>query len=239
MPWPLTAATAMILWERGLRRASLMTLVMHACYLRPGEVQALRVEDLLAPGTQLHSWALVIAPQSRDEVSKTQVSDDTIFVDWPPWLGPALHVLVDKRSTDSFLFEGDFAAMRREWQAVQTQLGLRQACLYQLRHGGASGDVLCRRRSLLEVMCRGRWATDRTLRRYCKPGKLEYLMNKLSPHMREYSLWAERNIEAVIANNKAAKAPPASPGVKLPEYRASRPPASSSVLKRPVSARQC
>lgn len=125
----------MILWEKGLRRNAFMTMVMHSCYLRPGEALGLHVEDILAPGAQLHSWALVVAPQSRDEVCKTQVSDDTVVVDWPPWLGTALKVLVLKREPSSFLFDGDPTRMRQEWQAAQAQLGLCQVCLYQLRHG--------------------------------------------------------------------------------------------------------
>lgn len=87
-------------------------------------------------------------------------------------------------------------------------------------------------------MCRGSWASDKTLRRYCKAGKLEHLMNMVSPQMRQYALWAERNLEAVIVNSRPALAPPESPGRKLPEYARPRQSTSSSSLKRPPSARR-
>ncbi len=62
-----------------------MTVLAKEAYLRPGEVHAIRVEDLAPPaggpqqGVQL--WTLTVAPQSRGEVSKIGTMDDTVILD--------------------------------------------------------------------------------------------------------------------------------------------------------------
>ncbi len=43
-----------------------------------------------------------------------------------------------------------------------------ETSLCSLRHGGASGDYLLKRRSLADIQFRGRWASDSSLRRYQK-----------------------------------------------------------------------
>lgn len=188
MPWPLTAAAVMAPWARGRRRSALITMLMQVCYLRPGEARQLRVEDLLRPGSQSRSWAIVIAPQSRGQVSKTQTSDGTVFIDWPPWFGPVLRVLNEHRADTDYLFSDRAVTTRKEWQEIQQALGVSGACLYQHRHGGASSGVLHRRRPMLEVMMRGRWSSEATLTRSCKAGKLEHLLNPLAVRDREYAL---------------------------------------------------
>lgn len=212
MPWPLTAATIMALWALNQSQMALMVLLLHVCYLRPGEARQLRVEDLLAPGVQSKAWAVVIAPQSRGEVSKTLTSDDTIFIDWPSWVGALLSELKQGRQGHEFLFPGPPTSMRQEWSKIQEALGVPNACLYQLRHGGASSDVLYRRRPMLEVMARGRWSSQATLKRYCKAGKLEYLLGRLTDANRRYAMWCDRNLEAVLAGGRPARLPPAMGG---------------------------
>eukprot|EP00973_Karenia_brevis_P006482 882223-Karenia_brevis.AAC.1 len=53
--------------------------------------------------------------------------------------------------------------------------------LYSLRHGGASEDILRRRRSVQEVKRRGRWTSDASLKRYAKEARLLSEISKLHP----------------------------------------------------------
>eukprot|EP00972_Heterocapsa_arctica_P038827 5721550-Heterocapsa_arctica.AAC.1 len=48
---------------------------------------------------------------------------------------------------------------------------LRGTCMYQMRHGGASEDLLSHSRPQDDVKRRGRWSTDSSLRRYAKPAQ--------------------------------------------------------------------
>ena len=190
MPWPVTAAAATMLLEKGFREDALQILVLHEGYFRPGEVRAMRVEDLVAPMDvtcgSLREWALIVAPSDRNEVSKTQVSDDTIPLDSLEWLGPQLWQMVKDKKGSEYIFTGDPAVTRDRWKKVMGELGLQDVCLYQLRHGGASTDLLTKRRPLLEIMARGRWASTASVLRYAKAGKLQKIMGDLSVKRRRF-----------------------------------------------------
>ena len=140
----------------------------------------MRCEDLVAPMKRdgrhtsgvLQSWALIISPQSRGEVSKTNTSDDSIALDNMSWLGPLLSQLTVGRLPQDWLFASDPAVIRSLWTKAMVGLGVSSPNMYQHRHGGASTDYLTKARPLLEVMARGRWTSTTTLLRYAKPGKL-------------------------------------------------------------------
>ena len=130
------------------------------CYLRPGEAHALQVQDLVAPvggdTPALNRWALIIAPQERGNLSKTGTFDDTVLVDFPLELGPAVGRLRSKRAGNELLFPISSADDLMVWSAVTSAFDI-PAVRYQLRHTGASGDLLSRRRTEPEVGGRGRW----------------------------------------------------------------------------------
>lgn len=152
------------------------------------------MEDLRLPCVQSRSWAIVIVPQSRGEVSKALTPDDTMFVDGPPWFGPLLQVLKEHRLDSDYLFPDRAVAMRREWQEVQGRWEFVALASTSSLGGGGSSDVLHRRCAMLEVMMRGRWSSESTLKRYCKAGKLGHLLSRLSAHDCECSLWCDRNL---------------------------------------------
>eukprot|EP00973_Karenia_brevis_P042613 5898224-Karenia_brevis.AAC.1 len=62
--------------------------------------------------------------------------------------------------------------MRRQWKIVNQRLGI-DAHVYQLRHTGASADALAQRRTMQDIMSRGRWASVRSVKRYAKPGGIQ------------------------------------------------------------------
>ena len=52
---------------------------------------------------------------------------------------------------------------------------------YQARHGGATRDILLRRRDLEEVRKRGQWQSYSSVRRYEKSGRLQRVVQTTSP----------------------------------------------------------
>ena len=206
---------------------ALMILTMEAAYLRPGEAQLLRVQDLLPPtgganpGLQL--YGLMLGPSDRGLPTKAQVFDDTVVLDHPSWLAPLLAGLTHGRVAGASLFAVDHEALKREWKACQELLGLHGTALYQLRHGGASEDALSRRRLVPEIMSRGRWAALTSVRRYTKPGLVQKVMRDLTTPNREYVLWCSANLQAVMEGTLVPPLPPALGGA-LPAARpATRP----------------
>ena len=51
--------------------------------------------------------------------------------------------------------------------------------LHQLRHGGASHELLVKARPQDEVEKRGRWAADQAVRRRAKGGRIQEQLNAL------------------------------------------------------------
>ena len=91
------------------------------------------------------------------------------------------------------------------------------AHLYALRHGGASDDLLSRRRSLEQVKARGRSKADENLRRYAKATRLQREMNKMVPNITQLGQNVELNFNQVLtAANTHAELPFSVP----PELRA-------------------
>ena len=56
---------------------------------------------------------------------------------------------------------------------LELGLGKESPSLYTLRHGGASHDLLAGLRPVAEVKERGRWVSDKSLRRYGKRTRMQ------------------------------------------------------------------
>ena len=69
---------------------------------------------------------------------------------------------------------------------------------YSLRHGGASNDLLDRRRTTEEFKKRCRWRTDQSLRRYGKETKALAQIHLMPPAVAEYGQKVSENLEAVL-----------------------------------------
>eukprot|EP00972_Heterocapsa_arctica_P097654 14410021-Heterocapsa_arctica.AAC.1 len=106
-------------------------------------------------------------------------------------------------------------------------LGLATAVLYQLRHGGASEDVLSGRRPMLEVLARGRWATWASLRRYAKAGLLQKLLSSLPGHVMLYVQWCSANLGDIMAGRVRPCLPGLQPSPEAVRYGTPRPASSA------------
>ena len=212
MPMAVTAAIAVSFMALGDWQGGAQILLTHYCYLRPCEVRALRNCDLLAPipgeNPGLAFWTLLIAPSERDERTKTQTTDDTLLLDHPPWLGEVLSQFRGEKAANEFLFPNDQKHLLRQWRHVLDALGVKDACLYQLRHGGASDDHLAKRRPLLEIMARGRWSSTASVLRYAKAGKVQKIYNDLKKNEQLFVNWCSENLELIVKGVIEPQLPP-------------------------------
>jgi hypothetical protein len=83
-----------------------------------------------------------------------------------------------------------------------------KVCLYQLRHGGASDDLLSCRREALEVQRRGRWRTDASVRRYGKPAQVQRALLKLTKSRVDFGRRSWENLEKLFSGAVAPHLPP-------------------------------
>ena len=179
----MAAVVAWMVHHRHLD-AAWQIFIMFITYLRPGEVRQLHVADLVKPCTKgmakvtdpLKFFALVVAPQARRVLSKTETFDDTVVLDLPEWAGPALLSWTRGSKPTGAMSKTPDDEMVLLWKQALASLGIPSAVMYQLRHGGASNDFCKKTRRLDEIMARGRWRTQTSLRRYVRSGQVQFML---------------------------------------------------------------
>ncbi|CAK0839946.1 unnamed protein product, partial [Prorocentrum cordatum] len=176
LPWPVVAALVKEMHAQGQLAAAGATLVAFVLLLRPAETLRLAGGCLVAPvrggGRSRRKWSVVLHPQERGVTSKVGAQDECMVFDNPEFdlVLPLLEWLLKSVPFGKPLFplsaaqwqEALGAAARRRFPSLAAPT------LYQLRHGGASHEALAQFRSSEDLMRRGRWHSQRSVKRYEK-----------------------------------------------------------------------
>ena len=154
----------------------------------------------------LKFFALVVAPQARRVLSKTETFDDTVILDLPVWAGPALLNWTRGSKPTDAMFNTPADEMILLWKQALASLGIPSAVMYQLRHGGASNDFCKKTRRLDEIMTRGRWRTQSSLRRYVKSGQVQLMLEIAHADTARYGEKMLPHLESLLRGS--LRAPP-------------------------------
>ena len=205
IPMIIAYGLAMVLLSRKKFNMALKAILDFDTYMRPGESLDLRKRNIVAPvkkaGPQYKWFSIVVRDFDNKKPDKVGVFDNSIPLDSKKrmWIGPILHQLANKcPNKDDQIFDFNMDEFRKEFTAAGSLLGINNLHPYQLRHGGAAEDLNSRSRDHQGVKFRGRWNTDVSVRRYTKVGKVQQLMNLLSPKSMAYCHWSVRNLEKVF-----------------------------------------
>ncbi len=193
LPLPYVALVAIVgfaLW-RGEWMTAVCLYFQFRTYLRPGACDALKVKQLIRPqpAAGLPYWALVVNPVEDRIPGKTGLYDSSVLWDTDLWFGSVLDLLVNNRQPEGLLWTCPPAHIIAVMQAATEWLNLNclAPCRYSLRHGGASDDLVQKRRALDVVKKRGQWVTDTSLRRYAKESRLQGEVAKIDPSVLRYA----------------------------------------------------
>jgi hypothetical protein len=189
LPMPLEVMGAILGYMIFMRlpEMALHIFINFVSYLRPGECNELTVDQIIPPqpviGTASSSWALLLHPMEQGIPGKTGVFDDTVMLDSEPWISPFLFALIAGRRPKERVWHHSYDNLLIVFQKALEVMGLLMlgSTMYSLRHGGASFDLLNRRRSALEVKRRGRWTSESSLKRYGKEARLQHEISKVNP----------------------------------------------------------
>jgi integrase len=206
LPLPVEALGAIMgkILERGHPQLVLRLFIQFLTYLRPGELSGLTVGQMIAPQSAMSqrfsTWAILLHPVEGEVPGKTGIYDATVLLDSDPWMDPLLKALTANRKPDEMLWLDPHQKLVKEFSKAVTDLGLEHlgTCLYTLRHGGATHDILTRRRSMLEVKQRGRWQSDNSLRRYVKLARLQHEQSKIPKSVSETGLQVIANLPQLL-----------------------------------------
>ena len=79
---------------------------------------------------------------------------------------------------------------------------------YQLRHSGASSDMLSRFRNSEEIMKRGRWRCLKSVSRYEKHARVTLEFSKLPADVQQHCVDCESQLEAAFLGLTSPRRPP-------------------------------
>ena len=167
---------ALELAERGFILEGLAVALAFYTYLRPGELGRLLAYQIVQPlswSPQTGSYLTVMIDPAEDlRPGKTGEFDHSVSLDLPEhgWLAALLSDHRDRLQPREPLWPFSPAELRTRYQEIGTALlGVRHApVLHQLRHGGASHDLVGQRRFLKSIQQRGNWRSPLSVRRYDK-----------------------------------------------------------------------
>ena len=184
---------------------------------RPGEVRTLRRKQLLAPARStgpLSFHLLHLAPQeisasARQITTKTGTIDEGLPLDTPSWIGRAFAAWCQGLKAEDMIFRLNPDRTVKLFKEAAAKVELPAVCQYQLRHGGASHDLLTGLRSEAEVWAGARWRTDSSLRRYAKTAQVQRLLGSVLPEKRSFVHSAPSVIEMVMTGRRSPPELPA------------------------------
>ena len=208
-PYPLGAwcAIASALVRRAKLTKALWVLLSVSTYARPGEMMHLTVGDLLPPVRHVSAhWTIVICPEGGRS-SKVGTHDDSIKVDssWLTWIAPVLEKLVAGRSPLEPLWDFSYPELVYDFRIATIDAGIPGVVPYQARHSGASIDRATQERTLPEVKKRGRWASDKSVNRYEKHGRLQSVASKFTPQQQAHFEDCRNRLEAIVRFGKTGR----------------------------------
>ncbi|CAE8638853.1 unnamed protein product, partial [Polarella glacialis] len=151
-------------------------------YFRPSEVLNLTVKQVMPPARKAgrayaKAWGIVLAPAEDQKPTKTGQFDDSVLIGdiQHEWLGPLLELLTKNKAPEEKLFPSlSLASYERLFRdAMQKRYNkFIHVTPHSVRHSGPSNDKFHKRRSLLQIQKRGRWASPKSVTRYEKEALL-------------------------------------------------------------------
>jgi hypothetical protein len=190
---------------KGFRRAANGLWLGVEAYLRPGELcgQDSLVPPLPRSATGKH-WAVTLFPREEGQSSKVGKMDEVIAfeLDHHAPLQNSFRFLRGGGGSGSLM---GMSAVKLHELVVTSgkEAGLESFKLvpYSARHTGPSADIAQKHRDLASVQRRGRWGSDRTVRRYEQSARLLEQLQKMEQGTRDSAIQCLNKIPAVLAGN--------------------------------------
>ena len=189
--------------------AALMVIILFETYLRPSELLAMKV-DQIVPGSPAAAGAarwltFLVHPEEQGITNKVNEYDHSVPLDLPrqQFLVRPILRWVRGRPLDGRLWELDHAMLATFFSKAVTTAGVEvlRPTLYGLRHAGASHDRSVRARGLPEVQSRGGWRSFSSVRRYEKHRRLGAQLMKIDAAKRRHAESAATGVQTFFALN--------------------------------------
>jgi hypothetical protein len=214
LPFPFLGLMAVIgsMTYSGLMWEAFFLLALFRTLVRPGVFSRLKVHQLIAPSggpiVMMGYWLFNLNPLEAQGASKTGLFDQAVTWDHEPWAACLFNV-IKQQNPNGPLWPFTSRHVSNLFKRHLTLLGMQNlnACLYSLRHGGASHDLLSNKRSVAEVKLRGHWVSDSSLKRYAKVARITAEASKIPDPVKKYAVKVARHLEVIFLKNVVFKPP--------------------------------
>jgi len=207
LPWTLACLIASYMMSRGWIVDAARTILCFGLYLRPSEALRICNRDVTPPnvhgGAHTRRWAITLHPREGETPSKTGQFDESLVVDNPEY-GCLIDILRRYHLPavpTAQLLPGSYpewTARFREAALATGQEVLGPPVLYQLRHGGASHEMLTGSRGIADLKKRMRHASDSSVRRYEKGGRLHQQLGRVAVPVQRTAARAALHIGGIL-----------------------------------------
>ena len=213
---------AMVLLAEGEAAVGTGVLLGFHCYLRPGVIAKMlwrhwsRPQGLRAGGVR--GWILSLAPQEEEIPTKTGQFDECVELDLVEheflnhYLKTHMSSMPEEEKDKPVVQMRTRRSLPRAVHDAGVQLGLDPLnTLHQLRHGGASHDAATKQRTIPEIKDRGTWESDKSVRRYRKPGFTNERIARFASSAREFCIHATEKVPDVLSGHSSPLPKPSRP----------------------------
>ena len=207
LPWLMTMLVINSMMKLRFHTSALATALCFALYLRPSEALSLRREQLIPPVRLARraekKWSVVLHPFEGGRPSKTKAFDESLTAESTafPWLPKMMTHLRSQTQPLHSVFPLQYSLWSKQFAMAWKEAGLASqgsATLYQLRHGGASHELLTGARSAADLKKRGRWVTDSSMSRYAKSARIHEQLQKLPAPLLAKAVRVEKVIGGLL-----------------------------------------
>ena len=164
--------------ESAAQIAGMVIPVQTDAYARESEILNLRREDVVDDGVEV---ALFFGRAHRGESAKTG-RNQGVRLDFPHSMDLVRQRVKLAASATTKLFPISSATYQKWWRLAAQQAGT-TAPPHSCRHTGPSRDLATGYRNMLQVQRRGRWAAEKSVRRYAKTHAWIAVTKAQPPHV--------------------------------------------------------
>ena len=190
LPWKAVVLIILELVKANMLLMAQAVALTFVLYLRPSDTLSITHANIVPPAAvslkHRGLWSVTLHAFEDELPSKTGEFDESITIDNVEfrWCELMLASLKQRRQDRVKVFNFTHAAWAREFGLACQRAGLGSlgpVVLYQLRHGGATHELVTKAREPVGLQKRGRWRTVASLRRYEKGGRLAEQISRMQP----------------------------------------------------------
>ena len=171
---------------------AVMLVVQYVAYSRPSELRNLTAGQVIRPLRESLPLCQLCISSILCRVRAKVTVQRNVFVELACFRGLQLFLRSQEESPAARArhpsggrSQARYAVAFAKW-AETSGVNVITTHPFSVRHGGASSDALWRTRSLMEIQKRGRWRSEKSVRRYEKHARLLKETSKLSTSTRKY-----------------------------------------------------